>query len=231
MARPVRGADRGNGPAEKWKPRPGPTPHRAAHLAAERHPALDAFHVVRLGLNALDQVRRRVQQDTLGHRGHKHDPLFRIRRLLRRGYEHHTQKSWDRMLAGLTAGDDDQQIGRAWIAAPELRLLYREPDRAHAERRLLRWFTDIADHEITELLRLARTLGAWREEQLAYFDTGGVSNGPTEAVNRLIKKIKRIGHGYRNFTNYRLRLLLHCGITWHTPAATPIRGRLPRLAA
>jgi transposase len=191
---------------------------------------LDAFHVVRLGLNALDQVRRRVQQDTLGHRGHKHDPLFRIRRLLRRGYEHHTQRSWDRMLAGLTAGDDDQQIGRAWIAAQELRLLYRERDRAHAERRLLRWFTDIADHEIPELLRLARTLDAWREELLAYFDTGGVSNGPTEAVNGLIKKIKRIGHGYRNFTNYRLRLLLHCGITWHTPAVTPIRGRLPRLA-
>ena len=82
------------------------------------------------------------------------------------------------MRAGLDAGDDDQQIGRAWIAAQELRLLYREPDRAHAERRLLRWFTDIADHEIPELLRLARTLDAWREELLAYFDTGGVSNGP-----------------------------------------------------
>jgi transposase len=192
---------------------------------------LDAFHVVRLGLDALDQVRRRVQQQTLGHRGHTHDPLFRIRRLLRRGYEHHTAKSWNRMLAGLEAGDVNQQIGRAWIAAQELRLLYREPDRAHAERRLLRWFTDIADHEIPELLRLARTLDAWRDELLAYFDTGGVSNGPTEAVNGLIKKIKRVGHGYRNFANYRLRLLLHCGVTWHTPPVTPIRGRLPRLIA
>jgi transposase len=44
---------------------------------------------------------------------------------------------------------------------------------------------------------------------LAYFDTGGVSNGPTEAINWLFKKIKRVGHGYRNFANYRLRLLLH----------------------
>jgi transposase len=192
---------------------------------------LDAFHVVRLGLDALDRVRRRVQQQTLGHRGHKHDPLFGIRRLLRRGYEHHTERSWVKMIAGLQAGDDNQQIGRAWIAAQELRLLYREPDRAHAERRLLRWFTDIADHEIPELLRLARTLDSWREELLAYFDTGGVSNGPTEAINGLIKKIKRVGHGYRNFTNYRLRLLLHCGVSWHTPAVTPIRGRLPRSVA
>jgi transposase len=77
---------------------------------------LDAFHVVRLGLDAVDQVRRRVQQQTLGHRGHTHDPLFRIRRLLRRGYEHHTVTSWNRTIAGLEAGDVEQQLQRAWIA-------------------------------------------------------------------------------------------------------------------
>jgi hypothetical protein len=27
---------------------------------------------------------------------------------------------------------------------------------------------------------------------------------------------KRVGHGFRNFANYRLRLLLHCGITWQS---------------
>jgi transposase len=36
---------------------------------------LDAFHVVRLGTQVVDEVRRRVQQDTLGHRGYKDDPL------------------------------------------------------------------------------------------------------------------------------------------------------------
>jgi transposase len=194
----------------------------------DRHRAPARLH---LGFDAVDQVRRRVQQETTGHRGRRDDPLYRIRRLLRRGFEHHTQRSWDRLLAGLDAGDIDQQIGYAWIAAQELRLLYREPDTQRAQRRLLRWFTTVAEHEVPELLRLARTLDAWREELLAYFDTGGVSNGPTEAVNGLIKKIKRIGHGYRNFNNYRLRLLLYCGVDWHTPAVTPIRGRLPRLAA
>jgi transposase len=192
---------------------------------------LDAFHVVRLGLDALDQVRRRVQQETLGHRGHADDPLFRVRRLLPRGHEHHSERSWARLLAGLAAGDDHEQVGRAWIAAQELRLLYREPSRDRAEQRLLRWFTAIAEHEIPELVRLARTLDAWRQELLAYFDTGGVSNGPTEAVNGLIKKVKRVGHGYRSFDNYRLRLLLHCGTDWNTSIVTPIRGRLPRLAA
>lgn len=40
-----------------------------------------------------------------------------------------------------------------------------------------------------------------------------------------------VGFGFRNFDNYRLRLLLHCGVDWQTPIATPIRGRLPRLVA
>ncbi len=60
---------------------------------------------------------------------------------------------------------------------------------------------------------------------------GGVSNGPTEAVNLLIKRIKRVGFTFRNFDNYRLRRLLRCGVDWQTPVATPIRGRLPRLVA
>jgi transposase len=79
------------------------------------------------------------------------------------------------------------------------------------------------------LHRLARMHDSWRTELLAYFDTGGLSNGPTEAVNALIKKIKRVGHGYRNFDNYRLRLLLHCDCQTLQPPR--IRGRLPRLAA
>jgi transposase len=35
---------------------------------------LDAFHVTRLGFAAVDDVRRRVQQESTGHRGRKTDP-------------------------------------------------------------------------------------------------------------------------------------------------------------
>jgi Transposase len=73
----------------------------------------------------------------------------------------------------------------------ELRLLYREPDPDRAEQRLLRWFTAVAEDEIPELVRLACTLDAWRGQLLVYFDTGCVSHGPTEAINGLIKKVKR----------------------------------------
>ncbi len=38
-----------------------------------------------------------------------------------------------------------------------------------------------------------------------------VSNGPTEAANNLIKRIKRIAFGLRRFRNYRIRALLYTG--------------------
>lgn len=58
---------------------------------------LDAFHVVKLGSAMVDEVRRRVQQDTLGHRGRKGDPLYAIRRTLQIGAEHLTDKQSARL--------------------------------------------------------------------------------------------------------------------------------------
>ena len=64
---------------------------------------VDAFHAVRLAQGAIDDVRRRVQQDTLGHRGRKGDPLYGIRRVLLRGAENLTERSYARLLASLDA--------------------------------------------------------------------------------------------------------------------------------
>ena len=74
---------------------------------------LDAFHVIKLGFDAVDQVRRRVQQETLGHRGRAGDPLYGIRRVLRRGHDHHSDTSWTRLLRGLDLGDPDGHVAAA----------------------------------------------------------------------------------------------------------------------
>ena len=119
---------------------------------------LDAFHVVKLGFDAVDQVRRRVQQDTLGHRGRAGDPLYGIRRVLRRGHDHHSDLSWTRLLRGLDLGDPAGHVAAAWIAAQDLRLLYRHTDPQRAEQAFHRWLTFCADSGVPELHRLARTL-------------------------------------------------------------------------
>ena len=100
---------------------------------------LDPFHVVRLVLAAVDDVRRRVQQQTYGHRGRADDPLYRIRRVLRRGAEHLTPAGWARLLAGIEPGDERGQVATAWVAAQELRAIYRCRDGDHAAARLYDW--------------------------------------------------------------------------------------------
>jgi len=52
------------------------------------------------------------------------------------------------------------------------------------------------DSAIAEIVWLARTITTWREEFLAYFSAGRLSNGPTEAVNLRIKKIRRVGQRF-----------------------------------
>jgi transposase len=51
-----------------------------------------------------------------------------------------------------------------------------------------------------------------------------VSNRPTEAINNLIKRIKRIGFGLRRLRDYRIGALLHAGRpNWYLLEATTPR--------
>ena len=80
--------------------------------------------------------------------------------------------------------------------------------------------------EVAEIRSLGTTLASWRTEILARHSTGA-SNGPTEGLNLCVKKVKRCGHGFRRFDNYRLRVLLHTGgVTWpDRPSPPRIRTR------
>ena len=43
------------------------------------------------------------------------------------------------------------------------------------------------------------------------FHLAKVTHGPTETLNNLIKRIKRVGFGFRNFENNRVRASLYAG--------------------
>ncbi|CAN5838384.1 ISL3-like element ISAar39 family transposase [soil metagenome] len=186
----------------------------------------DPFHVVRVANRCLDKVRRRVQQDTLGHRGRKHDPLYQIRKLLLIGNERLDDKGQNRMLLGLRVGDPYDEIAGAWLAKESVRDVYLVDDPADAAVLLDKAIVACLDDDVPEIRALGRTLGRWRTEILNHHLTGA-SNGPTEALNLVIKKVKRAGHGFRRFDHYRLRCLLHAGgVTWpNRPSPPRIRTR------
>lgn len=189
----------------------------------------DAFHVVRVGNRCLDQVRRRVQTETLGHRGRKHDPLFKIRKIMLTGAERLDERGRERMMLGLRYGDPHDEVLGAWLAKESVRDVFVADDPADAETLLDKAIAGCLADDVEEIRSLGKTLKKWRTEILAARQLDA-SNGPTEGLNLLIKKVKRCGHGYRNWDHYRLRVLLHTGgVTWPTRPAPPrIRTRSPR---
>jgi transposase len=176
---------------------------------------LDAFHVVRLGLKAMEETRRRVQQEQLGHRGHKHDPLYRIRNVLRAGVDKLNARQLERLEAGLEEGDPNWEVTTAWRCYQELRKAFRIKNLRDG-RKIALWVLE-AFHTcpVPEIARLGRTLRTWRQQFLAYFTTDRANNGGTEAINGIIELHRRIARGFRNPANYRLRMILAAGRLTH----------------
>ena len=172
---------------------------------------LDAFHVVKLGTAAVDDVRRRVQQDTLGHRGCKGDPLYGIRNILRAGRERLTDRQRSRLDAAFATREEHVEVEVAWHAAQQLRDAYRHPNLVEGHKIAEKVLESFPSCPIPEIARLGRTLTQWRAAFLAYWATGRSSNGGTEAVNGLIELARRIARGFTNYDNYRLRMLLIAG--------------------
>ena len=144
---------------------------------------------------------------TVGHRGHKDDPLYKIRGLLRHGVEHLTDKQQAKITACLDAGDPNGEVNLAWQCYQQLRSIYHAG--AEQGRTICQKVLDsFPSCPIPEVARLGRTLKAWRTQVLAYFDTKGVSNGGTEVINLIIEKVRRLAHGFRDFEHYRQRILL-----------------------
>ncbi len=148
----------------------------------------DPFHVVRHANAKLDECRRRVQNETLGHRSRKGDPLlYRIRRLLTKADER-LEDSDARLLGLLRAGDPRGEVATTWHAKEAVRELYAHGDEATTREWIERLVTDMADRDNpVEVRSLRRTL-ARCTEQFVTWHPSHVSNGPIEAANGLIKR-------------------------------------------
>jgi transposase len=174
---------------------------------------MDPFHVVRLAGDALDRCRRRVQQDTCGHRGRKSDPLYSARRTLHTGADLLTDKQTDR-LAALFADDAHVEVEATWGIYQRMIAAYREKDRRRGRELMVKLIDSVSNgvpKALSEVITLGRTLKNRAVDILAYFDRPGTSNGPTEAINGRLEHLRGSALGFRNLTNYIARSLLETG--------------------
>ena len=171
----------------------------------------DPFHVIKLANTKLDECRRRVQNETFGHRGRKDDPLYRGRRLLTMAKQRLGTKGHEKLTGILRAGDPTGDVATLWEAKEAVRELYSHGDPDLALDWVIELGRDLQDTDYpVEARSLGRTLTRWKKE-IAAWHQAHVSNGPTEAVNNLIKRVKRAAFGFTSFRNYRIRSLLYAG--------------------
>jgi transposase len=166
---------------------------------------------VALANRGLDSVRRRVQAERSVRHNKARDPLYRARRALVTGEEKLDEAATARLRSLLELGDPGGEVAIACRVKERLRDFYAcaDIDEAHSI------LEELVAHCLKpamppEVQKLGRTLRTWFDK-IVNFHLARISNGPTESLNNLIKRIKRIGFGFRNFENYRIRALLYAG--------------------
>ncbi|HAG58386.1 MAG TPA: ISL3 family transposase [Arthrobacter bacterium] len=185
----------------------------AADELPDAVPVMDPFHVIRLAGEALDSCRRRVQQQTCGHRGRAGDPLYSARLTLHTGADLLTDKQRQR-LESLFSTDTHVEVEASWGIYQRMVAAYREPDRPKGRELMQEVIKSVSTgvpNALTELRTLGRTLNRRAADVLAYFDRPGTSNGPTEAINGRLEHLRGSALGFRNLTNYIARSLLESG--------------------
>lgn len=157
----------------------------------------DKFHVLRLLTPAINRRRKEITGDQ------RTNPIRKL--LLRNGYrleyfQRHAVSQW--LL-------EHPELREIYHTKEWLYRFYRITSSQHAAKVLTKITDTLALSKIPELQTLRRTLMRWRYEILAYFETR-LTNGRTEGFNNLAKLVQRRAFGYKNFRNYRLRLLNAC---------------------
>ena len=177
--------------------------------------AVDFFHVSQLANKAVGDVRRRVTYEAYGRRGRAADPEYTIKGLLVRGGEKLSEAARGRLLCTLsTLGDAGRQLQAAWKAKELLRdVLKLSPTRtgratcrSQVSAALVKFFDycGTVGGTVAEVVTLAETVSAWREE-IATAVLTGFSNAAAEGVNRLIKLVYRVAFGFTNVPNQQRR--------------------------
>ena len=87
----------------------------------------------------------------------------------------------------------------------ELGLLWKQQDKALAQRFLEDWIARAQVSGVRMLQKLAQTFATHRATLLAYYDYS-ISTGPLEATNNKIKTMQRQAYGYRDLEFFILKI-------------------------
>lgn len=160
----------------------------------------DKFHVIRVVINSLENVRKRIQKE---FHDAKRKWFKRSRHLLLKPEYKLTDDDkieLNRML------NSSPELEKAWILKERFYEIFRKVTRTEAKKELKDWLLLANQLSIPEFKHCITTFTNWRTE-IANIISENVSNGFIEGSNNKIKVLKRISFGVQNFKRFRNRIL------------------------
>ncbi len=164
----------------------------------------DRFHISKHLNEAVDQVRRQ-EHKTLMKEGD--DTLAGSKYLWLRNPENISDEKWDSFKA---LKDAELKTSRAWAIREQFRWFWEYRYAGSAEKFFDRWYQWACRCRLEPVKKVARMIKHRLGNILSWF-RHPISNGPAEGFNSRIQSIKSAARGFRNFENYRTRILFFCG--------------------
>lgn len=160
----------------------------------------DKFHVIRLVINSLENVRKRIQKE---FHETKRKWFKRSRYLLLKPEYKLTDEDKTELARMLNSSYD---LEKAYVLKERFYEVFRKQTRTEAKKELGNWLLLAADLSLPEFRHCITTFSNWKTE-IANIIGERVSNGFIEGSNNKIKVLKRISYGVRNFDRFRNRIL------------------------
>ena len=164
----------------------------------------DRFHVSKYLGEAVDKVRRQEHKELLA-RG---DETLKGTRPL---WLYNPQNFSPDQAEEFSALKDMQlKVARAWAAKELFSKFWAYQEEGWARRFFKDWFGWVSRSRLQPVIEVARMLKRHLENLLTYLKHH-ITNAVTEGLNSKIQSLKSAARGFRNFRNYRIRILFFCG--------------------
>ena len=164
----------------------------------------DKFHVSKYLGEAVDKVRRQENKKLLEDGD---DTLKGTRQLWLYALENLPE---DKTNEFLSLQKEDLQTGRAWSMKENFRHFWECKTVEDAKVYFNSWYTWTTRSQLAPIVKVATMLKRHLDGLLAYI-THRITNATSEGFNSRIQSIKSAARGFRNFKNYRTRILFFCG--------------------
>lgn len=164
----------------------------------------DKFHVSKYLNEAVDKVRRQEHKELLAQGD---ETLKGSRQLWLYNPQNHSE---EQATAFAALKDLNLKVARAWAAKELFTKFWQYQTEGWARRFFKDWFGWISRSRLKPMIAVARMLKRHLENLLTYLKHH-ITNAVTEGLNSKIQSIKSAARGFRNFKNYRTRILFFCG--------------------